>query len=83
MTMPNIDVTEIVRSTAGKYLGGDVSGMSKEELVAQVKTLASKDPAKADQMMGEVGDKIDSQTGGQFAGRTDQIQEMVKSQLGL
>jgi hypothetical protein len=54
--MPNIDVTEIVRSTAGKYLGGDVSGMSKEDLVAQVKTLA---------------------------GRTDQIQDMVKSQLGL
>ena len=82
MTMPNIDVTEIVRSTAGKYLGGDVSEMSKEELVAQVKTLATKDPAKADQMIGEVGDKIDGQTGGKFAGRTGQIQDMVKSQLG-
>jgi MT0933-like antitoxin protein len=83
MTLPNIDVTEVVRSTAGKYIGGDVSGLSKEELVAKVKTLATKDPAKADQMIGEVGDKIDSQTGGKFAGRTDQIQEMVKSQLGI
>ncbi len=83
VTLPNIDVTQIVRNTAGKYIGGDVSGLSKEELAAKVKTLAKNDPAKADQMIGEVGDKIDTQTGGNFAGPVDQIQEMVKSQLGL
>src|SRR5262245_41323466 len=83
MSMPGIDVTEIVRNTAGKYLGGDVSNMSKEELVSQVKTLAAKDPAKADQMMSEVGDKIDMKTGGKFAGKVDQLQDMVKQQLGI
>jgi hypothetical protein len=83
MSMPGIDVTEIVRGTAGKYLGGDVSNLSKEELVSKVKTLAAKDPAKADQMISEVGDNIDMKTGGKFAGKTDQLQEMVKQQLGI
>jgi hypothetical protein len=83
MSMPGIDVTEIVRSTAGKYIGGDVSKLSKEELVAKVQTLAAKDPAKANQMLDEVGDNIDMKTGGKFAGKTDQLQDMVKEQLGL
>ncbi len=83
MSMPGIDVTDIVRSTAGKYLGGDVSNLSKEELVSKVKTMAAKDPAKADQMINEVGDNIDMKTGGKFAGKMDQLQGMVKQQLGI
>lgn len=83
MSMPGIDVTEVVRGTAGKYLGGDVSNLSKEELVAKVKTLAKNDPGKADQMISEIGDKIDMSTGGKFAGQVDKLQSMVKSQLGM
>jgi MT0933-like antitoxin protein len=83
MSMPGIDVTEIVRSTAGKYLGGDVSKLSKEELVSKVKTMAAKDPAKADQMISEVGENIDMKTGGKFAGKIDQVQDVVKKQLGI
>jgi hypothetical protein len=83
MSMPGIDVTDVVRSTAGKYLGGDTSNMSKEELVANVKTLAAKDPAKADQMVSEIGDNIDMKTGGKFAGKVYQLQDMVKQQLGI
>ena len=83
MTAPGMDVTEIVRNSAGKYLGGDVSNLSKEELVAKVKTLASTQPDKADQLLSEVGDQIDEQSGGKFAGQTDKIQDMVKKQLGI
>jgi hypothetical protein len=83
MSLPGIDVTEVVRSTAGKYLGGDVSSLSKEELVSKVKTLAQKDPAKADQMLSEVGDSIDKKTGGKIPGGTDKMKSMVKQQLGL
>jgi hypothetical protein len=83
MSMPGIDVTEIVRSTAGKYLGGDVSKLSKEELVSKVKTMAANDPAKADQMISEVGENIDMKTGGKFAGKIDQVQNVVKKQLGI
>ncbi len=83
MSTPGIDVTEIVRSTAGKYLGGDVSNLSKEELVSKVKTMAANDPAKADRMINEVGDNIDMKTGGKFAGKMDQVQDVVKKQLGI
>jgi len=83
MSMPGFDVTEIVRSTAGKYPGGAVSNLSRDELVKNVKTLAANDPAKADQMITEVGDNIDQRSGGQYSGKVDQLQHLVKQQLGL
>jgi hypothetical protein len=83
MSMPGIDVTEIVRGTAGKYLGGDVSNLSRDELVAKVKILAKNDPGKANEMLEEVGDNIDMKSGGKYAGKIDQVQDMVKQQLGL
>jgi len=83
MSLPGLDVTEIVRNTAGKYLGGDVSNLSKDELESKVKTLASTQPDKANQLLTEVGDQIDQQSGGTFAGQTDKLQDMIKKQLGM
>ena len=83
MSLPGLDVTEIVRNTAGKYLGGDVSNLSKDELESKVKTLASTQPDKANQLLTEVGDQIDQQSGGSFAGQTDKLQDMIKKQLGM
>jgi len=83
MSLPGLDVTEIVRNTAGKYLGGGVSNLSKDELASKVKTLASTQPDKANQLLTEVGDQIDQQSGGTFAGQTDKLQDMIKKQLGM
>jgi len=83
MSLPGLDVTEIVRNTAGKYLGGDMTNLSKDELTSKVKTLASTQPDKANQLLTEVGDQIDQQSGGSFAGQTDKLQDMIKKQLGM
>lgn len=77
------DITSVVRTTAAKYLGGDVSGLSKADFAAKVKTLATQQPDKAEQLVEAVGNAIDKATGGKYAGKVDELQRMSRQALGL